>query len=142
MTVRHGSDGPSQRQLRVGEEIRHALAWMLERGEVHDPAVLGVSVTVSEVRMTPDLRSALAFVMPLGGADPETVVAGLARAKGFLRRRVADMVRLKYVPDLTFRVDRSFEQAERIETLLRNTTADPASDLPSDQETSGPGNHG
>jgi ribosome-binding factor A len=114
-------DGPvGQRQLRVGEELRHALAWILERGEVHDPAVATVAVTVTEVRISPDLRQATVFVMPLGGREEASVVAALGRAKGFLRRRIAESVRLKFVPDLAFRIDRSFEQADRITRILRD----------------------
>lgn len=114
-----GARTTSQRQLRVGEELRHALAWILERGEVRDPALTGLSVTVTEVRVTPDLRHATAFVVPLGGGGEETVVGALTRARGFLRQRMADTVRLKHVPDLAFRADASFDQASRIETLLR-----------------------
>jgi len=114
---------PSQRQLRVGEEVRHALAATLARGELRDPALEGVPITVSEVRMSPDLRNATAFIMPLGGskiggADVEAVVAALTRARSFLRRQVAGTVRLKYVPQLGFRADRSFDQAHLIATLL------------------------
>ena len=114
---------PSQRQLRVGEEVRHALATILGRGELRDPALDGVPITVSEVRMSPDLRNATAFIMPLGGSeiggiDVEAVVAALMRAKSFLRRQVAGTVRLKYVPQLGFRADRSFDQAHLIATLL------------------------
>ena len=114
---------PSQRQLRVGEEVRHALATILGRGELRDPALDGVPITVSEVRMSPDLRNATAFIMPLGGSeiggfDVDGVVVALTRARSFLRRQVAGTVRLKYVPQLGFRADRSFEQAHRIATLL------------------------
>jgi ribosome-binding factor A len=113
--------GPvGQRQLRVGEELRHALAWILERGEVRDPALATVAVTVTEVRISPDLRQATVFVVPLGGREEASVVAALARAKGFLRRRIAESVRLKFVPDLAFRVDRSFDQADRIARILRD----------------------
>jgi ribosome-binding factor A len=113
--------GPvGQRQLRVGEELRHALAWILERGEVRDPVLAAVAVTVTEVRISPDLRQATVFVVPLGGREEASVVAALARAKGFLRRRIAESVRLKFVPDLAFRVDRSFDQADRIARILRD----------------------
>jgi ribosome-binding factor A len=110
----------SQRQLRVGEELRHALAWILERGEMRDPAAAGISLTVTEVRISPDLRQATAFVVPLGGGDEALVIAALGRAKGFLRRRIAETVRLKFVPDLAFRIDRSFEQADRVARILRD----------------------
>lgn len=109
---------PSQRQLRVGEEIRHALAAILERGEVRDPGLGARPVTVTEVRMSPDLQNATAFVVPLGGADVEAVVAALMRARPFLRRRVAQAVRLRFAPDLVFTADSSFAEAARIERLL------------------------
>ena len=92
--VRRDMRSPSQRQLRVGEELRHALAWMLERGEVRDPGLQGISVTVTEVEVSPDLRTATAFVLPLGGSETEQVVAALTRASPFLRRRIAETVRL------------------------------------------------
>ena len=108
----------SQRQLRVAEEIRHALAVILERGELRDPGLSGAPVTVTEVRVSADLRHATAFVMPLGGGDVEAVVAALGRARPFLRRRVAGAVQLKYVPDLRFIADESFDTAGHLEALL------------------------
>lgn len=110
---------PSQRQLRVGEELRHALAHLLERGEVHDPGLAGTPVTVTEVRISPDLRNATAFIMPLGGAADPGAVDALMRARGFLRRRLAEMVRLRVMPALSFRLDGSFDEADHIEALLR-----------------------
>ncbi|MGZ8995227.1 MAG: 30S ribosome-binding factor RbfA [Rhodospirillales bacterium] len=110
---------PSQRQLRVGEELRHALAHLLERGEVHDPGLAGAPVTVTEVRVSPDLRNATAFIMPLGGAADAAAVEALTRAKGFVRRRVAEMVRLRTMPAFSFRIDESFDEAGHIEALLR-----------------------
>ncbi len=115
---RHESRGPSQRQLRVGEEIRHALAWVLERGEVRDPALAGRVVTVTEVRVSPDLTNATAFVVPLGGGDPSTVLDALNRAVPFLRHEIGHRVRLRKVPRLSFKADTSFDEAARIETLL------------------------
>lgn len=109
-----------QRQLRVGEEIRHALARILERGELRDPALAEVAVTVTEVRVGPDLRQATVFVVPLGGGREAEVVAALGRARGWFRRQIADAVYLKFVPDLHFRVDRSFEEASRIERALQS----------------------
>src|SRR5512132_2311036 len=109
-----------QRQLRVGEELRHALARILERGEVRDPLLATVAITVTEVRLSPALRQAMVFVMPLGGRAETSVVRALTRARGFLRRRIAQSVYLKFVPDLAFRVDRSFEQADRITRILRD----------------------
>lgn len=113
-------NGPSQRQLRVGEELRHALAWILERGELHDPGLHGASVTVTEVSVSPDLRNATAFVMSLGGEAMDDIVAALNRARPFLRRRVAAQVRLRFVPDITFRADETFDQADRIAELLKD----------------------
>jgi ribosome-binding factor A len=110
----------SQRQLRVGEEIRHALAWTLERGEVRDPGLAERAVTVTEVRVSPDLRQATAFVMPLGGADADAALAALGRARGYLRRRVAHEVTLRYVPELSFRLDPSFAAADHITALLND----------------------
>ncbi len=109
---------PSQRQLRVGELVRHALAEILARGEVRDPDLDGVTVTVPEVRLTPDLKRATAFVMPLGGGKPEKVAAALERNRRFLRGAVARRVELRYAPELHFRVDSSFEQGARIDALL------------------------
>ncbi|OHC73979.1 MAG: ribosome-binding factor A [Rhodospirillales bacterium RIFCSPLOWO2_12_FULL_58_28] len=121
MRKREGK-APSQRQLRVGEELRHALALILERGEIRDPGLAGVSVTVTEIRIGPDLRNATVYVMPLGGGGKETVVEALTRARPFLRRRLADAVKLRHVPDLSFRADPSFDEASRIEALLRSPT--------------------
>src|SRR3546814_6280855 len=100
---------PSVRQLRVGEEIRHCLAEVLARGELHDPALQSVSITVSEVRVSPDLRSAIAFVMPLGGAEADTAIEALNRASAFLRSRIGKALRLRFLPNLGFRRDPSFE---------------------------------
>jgi ribosome-binding factor A len=111
--------GPSQRQLRVGELIRHALADMLTRGAVHDRVVETHLITIPEVQMTADLRLATIYVMPLGGRDQHAVLAALDRNKRFLRREIAKRVNLKFAPDIRFRIDDRFEAAERIEKLLR-----------------------
>ena len=113
------TSGGSQRQLRVGELVRHALADILNRGGVHDPVLEGHLVTVPEVRMSPDLKLATIYVMPLGGRDVNDVVAALDRNKKFLRGEVARRVNLKFAPDIRFRVDERFDEAERIEKLLR-----------------------
>lgn len=110
--------GPSQRQLRVGELMRHALAEVLQRGEVHDPVLASHVITVPEVRMSPDLKIATCFVMPLGGRDQEAVIAALARNKRFLRSELAHRTSLKFAPDLRFRIDGSFEEGSRIDDLL------------------------
>lgn len=112
--------GPSQRALRVGELIRHAVSEMLSRGEVHDPVIEGHLITVPEVRMSPDLRLATIFVMPLGGRDEAEVVAALERNKRFLRGEIAHRVNLKFAPDIRFRIDERFDEAARIERLLRS----------------------
>lgn len=111
--------GGSQRQLRVGETVRHAVADILSQGSVHDADLEGHIVTVPEVRMSPDLKLATVYVMPLGGRDTGIVIAALERNKKFLRGEVARRVNLKFAPDLRFRVDDRFDEAERIEKLLR-----------------------
>jgi ribosome-binding factor A len=113
------SPGGSQRQLRVGETVRHAVADILAHGSVHDPDLEGHIITVPEVRMSPDLKLATVYVMPLGGRDTDKVLAALERNKKFLRGEVAHRVNLKFAPDLRFRVDDRFDEAERIEKLLR-----------------------
>jgi ribosome-binding factor A len=110
---------PSQRQLRVGERVRHVLAEMLVRGEVHDPIIEGHVITIAEVRMTPDLRLATIYVMPLGGRDAEAVLAALHRNRRFLRGEIARRVNLKFAPEIRFAVDARFDEAQRIEELLR-----------------------
>jgi ribosome-binding factor A len=111
--------GGSQRQLRVAETVRHAVAEILAQGSAHDPDLDGHIITVPEVRMSPDLKLATIYVMPLGGRDTETVVAALERNKKFLRGELARRVNLKFAPDIRFRVDERFDEAERIEKLLR-----------------------
>jgi ribosome-binding factor A len=111
--------GPTQRQLRVGELIRHALADMLTRGEVHDPVIETHLITVPEVSMAPDLRLATVYVMPLGGRDAKAVVEALDRNKKYLRGELARRVNLKFAPEIRFRIDERFDEAERIEKLLR-----------------------
>jgi ribosome-binding factor A len=112
--------GPSQRQLRVGEEIRHILARLLMRGDLHDPALSGVSVTVSEVRISPDLKNATIFAMPLSGKGVEEVLKGLNRSAPYLRSQVAQEIQLRYAPTLKFVADKSFDAAHHIEELLRS----------------------
>ncbi len=116
---REQSDGGSQRQLRVGELVRHAVAEMLTRGEVHDPVIETHLITVPEVRMTPDLRLATIYVIPLGGRDEKEVLAALERNKRYLRGEIAHRINLKFAPDIRFRIDERFDEAERIEKLLR-----------------------
>ncbi len=110
--------GPSQRQLRVGELIRHALAEMLTRGEIHDDVLASHIVTIPEVRMSPDLRLATIYVMPLGGKDVTPVIAALERNKKYIRAEVAHAVNLKFAPDVRFLADETFEEGSRIDRLL------------------------
>jgi ribosome-binding factor A len=117
---RDSGPNASQRQLRVGELVRHAIAEMLTRGDVHDPVIEGHLITVPEVRMSPDLRLATIYVMPMGGRDAEQVVAAFDRHKKFLRTEIAHRINLKFAPDIRFRVDDRFAEAERIDRLLRS----------------------
>jgi ribosome-binding factor A len=116
---REQSAGGSQRQLRVGELIRHELAEMLSRGDVHDPVIEAHMITVPEVRMSPDLRLATIYVMPLGGRDEDEVLGALERNKRYMRGEIARRVNLKFAPEIRFRIDERFDEAERIEKLLR-----------------------
>jgi ribosome-binding factor A len=118
--VQSPGKGSSQRQLRVGELVRHAVADVLARGDIHDPVIETHLITVPEVRMSPDLRLATVYVMPLGGTDENDVLAALDRNKRFLRGEVAHRVNLKFAPDIRFLVDERFREAERIERLLRS----------------------
>jgi ribosome-binding factor A len=116
---REHSAGGSQRQLRVGELIRHELAEMLSRGEIHDPVIETHMITVPEVRMSPDLRLATIYIMPLAGRDEKDVLAALDRNKRYIRGEIAHRVNLKFAPEIRFRIDERFDEAERIEKLLR-----------------------
>ena len=129
---RESGAGPSQRALRVGELIRHALSDMLTRGDVHDPVLEGHLITVPEVRMSPDLKLATIYVMPLGGKDVKEVIEALDRNKRYLRGEIAHRVNLKFAPEIRFRVDERFDEAERIEKLLR--TPEVQRDLKRDNE--------
>ena len=117
---REHSFAPSQRALRAGELVRHAVAEILTRGEVHDPVLEGHMITVPEVRMSPDLRLATIYVIPLAGRDAKEVVAALDRNKKYLRAEIAHRVNLKFAPDIRFLIDDRFEEAARIEKLLRS----------------------
>ena len=132
----HGtSHMPSQRQLRVGELVRHALADMLTRGAVHDPVIQSHLITVPEVRMAPDLRLATIYVVPLGGRDADAILAALERNKRFLRGEIARRINLKFAPDIRFRIDERFDEAERIEKLLRTPAVQRDLDRKSDDDT-------
>ena len=114
----HDGPGPSQRQLRVGELIRRTLSDVLARGDVHDPDLNRLSVTVGEVRISPDLKIATAYVLPLGGQGQDQVVELLARNKGELRRIIGKKLALKYAPDLRFRLDETFDQMDKARRLF------------------------
>ncbi|HEV2605383.1 MAG TPA: 30S ribosome-binding factor RbfA [Microvirga sp.] len=114
------STGPSQRQQRVAELVRHALAEVLARGDIQDDVITRHVITIPEVRMSPDLKLATAYVMPLGGRDETAVIQALERHKKVLRQEVARRVNLKFAPELRFRRDDSFDEAARIDALLRS----------------------
>lgn len=120
--MRHGSEvsGASQRQLRVGEELRHALSAILLRGELRDPDLHDVSITVSEVRVSPDLKHATAFVTTLNGEGMDRVLPALRRAAPYLRTLLAKAVRLRYAPQVGFQADTSFAYAHKIGALMQS----------------------
>lgn len=120
--IRHEGPGPSQRQLRVGELIRRTLSDVLMRGDVHDPELSAMSITVGEVRASPDLKIATVYVMPLGGGGREEAIAALARNKSELRRAVTKELTLKYAPDLRFVIDETFDQMEATRRLFADET--------------------
>jgi ribosome-binding factor A len=129
---RDQAPGGSQRQLRVGELIRHELADMLSRGGIHDPVIEQHMITVPEVRMSPDLRLATIYIMPLGGRDEKAVLEALDRNKRFVRGEIARRVNLKFAPEIRFCVDERFDEAERIEKILRTPAVQ--RDLENDDE--------
>lgn len=132
---------PSQRQLRVGELIRRALSDVLARGDVHDPDLNRISVTVGEVRITPDLRIATAYVLPLGGQGQDELIQLLARNKGELRRLITKKLALRYSPDLRFRLDRTFDQMDETRALFERAEVrrdlDPVQDDSQENDTNG-----
>jgi ribosome-binding factor A len=132
MNKRHAR-APSQRQLRIGEEIRHAIAHVLERGVIHDADLAGIAITVTEVRVSPDLKNATAYVVPLGGfGDMSQIVDALNRISSFLRHRVVQDVKLRSAPSLSFLADTTFDEAEHINDLLH--LPEVARDLESDDD--------
>ena len=108
----------NQRQQRVAEEIRHVLANIIQRGELKDPQLMDLSVTVSEVRVSPDLKNATAFIAPLGGGSSEALATAMNRAAPFIRMRLGKKLSLKYLPKVIFEADKSFDYAQKIETIL------------------------
>jgi ribosome-binding factor A len=144
MSNKRSARGPSQRQLRVGEELRHALAEVLRRGDFRDPELQNLNVTVTEVRISPDLRNATAFITPLGGGQVGETVAAMRRAAAFFRAQIARAIKLRYVPTLSFEADTSFEYADHINRLLHDPEVardlgsdDDADDEDDDEETGG-----
>jgi ribosome-binding factor A len=129
--------GPSQRQLRVGELIRRTLSDVLARGDIHDPELNRMSITVGEVRTSPDLKMATAFVLPLGGKDAPEALEYLRRNKGELRRAVSKALTLKFAPDLRFEMDRTFDRMDETRRLLNDEAVqrDVASPDPDDPES-------
>ena len=117
---RANAKGPSQRQLRVGELIRHKLSEMLSRGEIHSDVLSGHVITIPEVRMSPDLKIATAYIMPLGGGDVGEVIAALNANRKYVRGEIARAVALKFAPDVKFRADETFDEAMRIDALLHS----------------------
>jgi len=125
-----GAHGPSQRQLRAGELVRHAVAEVLMREEIHHEDLAGVAITVTEVALSPDLRQATCYIMPLGGKDTDKILKALHRVGPWLGGQVAKRVSLKFAPRLHFRIDGSFDNASHIDSLLRRD--DVAPDLDAD----------
>ena len=123
MPRRHSAHdkGPSQRQLRVGEMLRHALSEIMREADIRDDDLKGVSITVTQVKPSPDMRHATVFVEPLGGKHATKVVAALNRHKGFIRGEMGHRIELKFTPELRFLEDTSFAEAEKIETLLKSS---------------------
>ena len=135
--MKHRDDrpaGPSQRMLRVGELVRHELASLLGRGEIEDIDLAGIVITVAEVRMSPDLKLASAYVMPLGGQRSAEVVAALNRHKKFIRGQIAPALNLKFAPEVRFFVDTTFEEFGRIDALLRSERVRQDVEKPEDDE--------
>jgi ribosome-binding factor A len=131
---RSTNTGPSQRQLRVGEQVRHALSDVLQRGEVRDGLIETTVISISEVRMSPDLKVATAFVAPLGTADATAVIEALNRNARFIRGRMSPALRqMRYMPEFRFRLDTSYDNFSKIDSLLRSPEV--ARDLDKDEES-------
>lgn len=144
MSRRHSSPGdrgpnagPSQRQLRVGEMLRHALADVLRRGEIRDPDLAGVSVTITQIKPSPDMRHATVFCEPLGGKNAKAVIAALNKHKAFLRGEMGRLITLKFTPDLRFVEDEFFAEAQKIETLLKSSRVQRDLEAPKDEDNDG-----
>ena len=133
-TRRAASQGPSQRQLRVGEMLRHALADVLRDNDIRDPELGGVSVTITQVKPSPDMRYATVYCEPLGGVNAKAIVAALNRHKGFLRGEMGHRIAMKFTPDLRFVEDESFAEAQKIETILKSPEVQRDLSTPSDDD--------
>ncbi|HEY4940958.1 MAG TPA: 30S ribosome-binding factor RbfA [Rhizomicrobium sp.] len=145
MSRRHSSapergarTGPSQRQLRVGEALRHALADVLRRGDIRDADLAGVSVTITQVKPSPDMRYATVFCEPLGGKNAKAIVAALNKHKGYLRGEMGHLITMKFTPELRFVEDESFAEAQRIENILKSSRVQQDLAAPSDDEDGAP----
>ena len=114
------NQGPTQRQLRVGEMLRHALAEVLRENDIRDPDLDGISVTITQIKPSPDMRYATVYCEPLGGQNAKVIVAALNRHKGFLRGEMGHMIATKFTPELRFVEDDSFAEAQKIETILKS----------------------
>lgn len=125
---------PSNRPLKVGEELRHAISGVLMRGELHDPALDSSSITVSEVRISPDLKNATVFVLPLGGKNSDAVIQSLASHAGAIRHLVARKVHMRHIPNFRFKLDETFERAGLVQRLLADPKVrqDVIADIPED----------
>ncbi len=132
------NQGPTQRQLRVGEALRHALAEVLRRGDIRDPDLSGVSVTITQVKPSPDMRYATVFCEPLGGKNAKGVVAALNKHKGYLRGEMGRLITTKFTPELRFVEDESFAEAQKIEDILKSTRVQQDLAAPSDDEDGAP----
>jgi|HubBroStandDraft_6_1064221.scaffolds.fasta_scaffold161816_3 ribosome-binding factor A len=127
---------PSHRQLRVGESLRHALSEILSRGDVRDADLEGVSVTVTQVKPSPDMRHATVYCEPLGGKNARNVVDALNRHRGYIRGIMGRMITLKFTPDLRFEEDTSFAEAQKIETILKSARVQRDLNVPDQEEGS------
>lgn len=134
--------GPSQRQLRVGEMLRHALATVLFRGDVRDPDLAGVSVTITQVLPSGDMRHATVYCEPLGGKDADKIIKALNRNKAYLRGQMGHMIDLKFTPDLRFVEDKSFAEAEKIETILKSQRVQQDLQASDEEDHDGPAQEG
>jgi len=136
-TQKRSGKKASKRQLRVGEQLRHIISSILTEGNIHDPDLEGIPITVTEVQPSPDMRNATVHIIPLGGKNEDVVVAGLNRTSGFIQAEMGRQLSMKFTPRLTFKKDESFEYGDHIDALLRRNKADeqsPDTDLDSNEQ--------